>query len=250
MIVTCHKDAVDRARATHARCPLTAELGSVNHPRSLEDGRLALRILDQFSVGVVLVDQSARVLFANAAAHSLSEQGGPLRLNSGVADFSSKHARRLCKVIRSVLQGSLVRTMCIPSSSERSLLVLAAPVNGDKLDRSDFSPRRSAAAILFICDPGRPTHVPVAWLTDAYGLTLAQARVARAVSSGTTIADTAQRLCVSPNTVKTHLRRVYEKTGTSRQAELVRLMTIIGLVPHQSLPLSAVQRVAVSRKSL
>jgi DNA-binding CsgD family transcriptional regulator len=30
----------------------------------------------------------------------------------------------------------------------------------------------------------------------------------------------AQRLNVSPNTVKTHLRKVFAKTGTSRQTEL------------------------------
>jgi DNA-binding CsgD family transcriptional regulator len=53
--------------------------------------------------------------------------------------------------------------------------------------------------------------------------------VALAVSSGTTISDTARRLRISPNTVKTHLRRVFGKTGTSRQAELSRLMATISL---------------------
>ena len=170
------------------------------------------------------------MLFANAAAQSLAESGNPLRVDSGVTGLSPEHACRLGDAIRSVLRGTVVRTVSLPSSSSgRPLMVLATPVKGAKLNRSDVHHRRSAAAILFIFDPGSPTHVPVAWLTDAYGLTLAEARVARAVSSGTTIADTAQRLSISPNTVKTHLRRVYEKTGTSRQAELVRLMATIGL---------------------
>lgn len=64
---------------------------------------------------------------------------------------------------------------------------------------------------------------------EAYGLTLTEARVALAVASGITISATARRLKVSVNTVKTHLRRVYEKTGTSRQAELSRLIATISL---------------------
>jgi DNA-binding CsgD family transcriptional regulator len=34
----------------------------------------------------------------------------------------------------------------------------------------------------------------------------------------------AEALGIGENTVKTHLRRLFEKTGTSRQAELVKLV--------------------------
>jgi DNA-binding CsgD family transcriptional regulator len=80
-----------------------------------------------------------------------------------------------------------------------------------------------------ICDPDRPAQVPAAWIMDAYGLTLAEVRVALSVASGITIGHAAQRLKISVNTVKTHLRRVYEKTGTSRQAQLARLLATMGL---------------------
>ena len=83
--------------------------------------------------------------------------------------------------------------------------------------------------MVMLCDPDRPSQVPAAWMMDAYGLTSAEVRVAVAASCGTTIADTARRLAISPNTVKTHRRRVFEKTGTTRQAELSRLMATISL---------------------
>jgi DNA-binding CsgD family transcriptional regulator len=44
------------------------------------------------------------------------------------------------------------------------------------------------------------------------------------------VPEAAQRLKLSANTVKTHLRRVFAKTGASRQSELARLMALIGLV--------------------
>jgi DNA-binding CsgD family transcriptional regulator len=54
--------------------------------------------------------------------------------------------------------------------------------------------------------------------------------VALAASSGNTIVETAQLLKVSPNTIKTHLRRVFAKTATNRQAELAALIAAVGSV--------------------
>jgi DNA-binding CsgD family transcriptional regulator len=67
-------------------------------------------------------------------------------------------------------------------------------------------------------------------MMDAYGLTQAEARVALAASSGNTINETAQLLKLSPNTIKTHLRRVFAKTATGRQAELAGLIAALGSV--------------------
>lgn len=187
-----------------------------------------MNILDQLSVGVVVVNRSAKVVFANEVAKTLSLQDGPLRLNSCVTSLSSPHARRLCELIRSALEGTPTRTMCLPSSAGgRPLMVLISPVG--EMDRSSLRGLRDAAAMIIVCDPDRATDIPPAWLTEAYGLTHAEARVALAVASGTTIPDAARELRISPNTVKTHLRRVYEKTGTCRQTELSRLMATISV---------------------
>jgi DNA-binding CsgD family transcriptional regulator len=41
--------------------------------------------------------------------------------------------------------------------------------------------------------------------------------------AGDTLAEAAQALGVALATVRTHLAHIFEKTGTSRQAELIRL---------------------------
>ncbi len=51
-----------------------------------------------------------------------------------------------------------------------------------------------------------------------------------AAGSGLPIPQVAQQLGLSPNTVKTHLRKVFAKTATSRQAELARLMASLAIV--------------------
>ena len=57
-----------------------------------------------------------------------------------------------------------------------------------------------------------------------YGLTIAERNVLEHVASSHSPQETADRLGVSVNTVKTHLQKIFAKTNTARQADLVRLI--------------------------
>lgn len=191
---------------------------------------MSLHVFDQLSVGVVLLDHSARIVFANDAAQSLSQDGSPLRLHAHVTSHCAEHARRLGDLIRSALAGTATRTMSLPAAGGgRLLMIMVSPVHGADMSRLDVRRLQAAAAMMLICDPDRPSHIPAGWITEAYGLTVAEVRVALAIAAGTTIPNTARRLNVSANTVKTHLRHVYDKTGTNSQAALSRLMATISL---------------------
>jgi DNA-binding CsgD family transcriptional regulator len=72
-------------------------------------------------------------------------------------------------------------------------------------------------------------------LSTLYGLTAAEARVASEIGRGGILRDIGKRLHVSENTLKTHLKRVFDKTGVRRQSDLVGL--VASLVPPV-LPLS------------
>jgi DNA-binding NarL/FixJ family response regulator len=54
-----------------------------------------------------------------------------------------------------------------------------------------------------------------------YGLTHCESQIGALLAKGTCLTDVAARLHVSINTVKTHLRGIYEKLGTSKQAQVV-----------------------------
>jgi DNA-binding CsgD family transcriptional regulator len=121
--------------------------------------------------------------------------------------------------------------MSVPQPGDDGLLtILVSSVRGRDIGRFADLGMPDAAVLLFIVDPANRAGIPVGWIVDAYGLTPAEARVALATSSGLTIPETALQLGVSTNTVKTHLRKVFAKTGTSRQAELARLIASIGLL--------------------
>ena len=79
-------------------------------------------------------------------------------------------------------------------------------------------------AILLITDPEQAAVVRGERLGQDFGLTPAETVFAVEISKGDGLQAAASRLGVSLTTVRTHLAHVFDKTGTRRQAELVRLI--------------------------
>ena len=83
-----------------------------------------------------------------------------------------------------------------------------------------------AVAVVLITDPDA-TPLPVtAQLQSIFGFTSAEADVARLLMLGLDRREIADRLLISLNTVRAHLRSLFGKTGTSSQAKLVRTLFV------------------------
>lgn len=61
-------------------------------------------------------------------------------------------------------------------------------------------------------------------LIDLYAVTKAEARVALLMASGLSTQEVARRLDIGITTVRTHLHRLFSKTDTHHQAQLVALL--------------------------
>ena len=192
---------------------------------------MALPILDRFSIGIILLDSAGRILSANASARGLMRNGQRLGPNTSIFESLPAASQLLGEHIEKA-QAPATIAMSIPRAADGSpLMVLVSglrPKEAAQLGRAF----QHAATILFLCDPIRPIELPVAWMMDAYGLTLAEARTALSASSGMTVAGMARQLGLSPNTIKTHLRRVFAKTNTGRQAELARLVASLAVLRY------------------
>ncbi|SCW80471.1 DNA-binding transcriptional regulator, CsgD family [Sphingobium faniae] len=78
---------------------------------------------------------------------------------------------------------------------------------------------------------GRPDNhmLPDADIISAlFDLTSAEARVARGIAQGKSVNDLALQFNVSIETVRTQLKRIFAKTSTTRQGELISLLTRLG----------------------
>jgi DNA-binding CsgD family transcriptional regulator len=81
-----------------------------------------------------------------------------------------------------------------------------------------------ACALVVVVDPEHEPEFPPSALRRLYGLTKAEAAVAMLALRGEGLQSVADELSVSLSTVRIHLQHVFEKTGTHRQTELVRLL--------------------------
>jgi DNA-binding CsgD family transcriptional regulator len=77
-----------------------------------------------------------------------------------------------------------------------------------------------------LIDGGAPPRVrlDVGAVAQAFALTDREAAVTCLIAEGATLADVARHLGMQIGTVRVHLRSVFAKTGTNRQAELVALL--------------------------
>jgi DNA-binding CsgD family transcriptional regulator len=90
--------------------------------------------------------------------------------------------------------------------------------------RRDTGNTYRAAAALFVHKAALDAPAPPEVIAKTYKLTPTELRVLLAIVEVGGVAEVAEALGISDNTVKTHLKRLYAKTGASRQADLVKLL--------------------------
>jgi DNA-binding CsgD family transcriptional regulator len=81
-----------------------------------------------------------------------------------------------------------------------------------------------AAAAMFVQKAALDTPSPQEVIGKLYKLTPTELRVLLAIMQVGSTPEVAEALGISEATVKTHLHRVFAKTGTTRQADLVKLV--------------------------
>ena len=192
-------------------------------------------VLDRITVGIILLDRLGQVIHANRIASRLAAEGRPVRISRGnLVAATPRNAKRLAALIRSALHGMPPAAVGISAPEDGTrVTVLAMPVRERDRERLNGLDVRDAAAIVFLSDPTFIPEIPVKWVMDAFGLTSAEARVALSTAAGASVPETAALFGGSPNTVKTHLRRVFAKTGVSRQSELANMLAGLRLLAHE-----------------
>jgi DNA-binding CsgD family transcriptional regulator len=100
------------------------------------------------------------------------------------------------------------------------------PLNHGEL-RPGLAP--SAVAAIFVAPAVSTMPAPNDALAELFDLTQAEAHVLAQIAEGKTQAEIARTLDIEIGTVKTHLLHTFAKTGTHRQADLVRLAASMAL---------------------
>ncbi|MDV7339368.1 response regulator [Terasakiella sp. A23] len=186
--------------------------------------------LNRLPMGVVIVDKDASVVFMNNAASDIFALSDGVDVGATSIFRTSKVAET--KTLHSMISDAAVdlgsademdreggaMTVSRPSlKRDFSLLVVPLP------DDEDISSDTGNVAV-FINDPEKHNEPPTGVLARLYGLTEAEARLLQALIVGKKLETVSEDFGVSMNTVRSHLKQVFRKTGTNRQPELVSLV--------------------------
>lgn len=184
--------------------------------------------LDALTSAVLLLDGALAVVHANAAAQALLRTREVMTIGAGhTLCLAARQAQLVLAdaVARSANHPAALgqRGMAIPltrAGGGAPLVAHVLPLRAG-LGTSGVSPR--AVVAVFIGDAAAAQPVPLKALTLLYDLTPAEARVFELVVAGRATKEIARFLGLAPSTVKTHMLRVFDKTGCHRQSDLVRL---------------------------
>jgi len=184
--------------------------------------------LERLTLGVLVVSSDARVLGMNSTASRLAAEGrglsvGPEGIRAPCSDDTIVLRRLVAAASRNgartgLYSGGILR---LSSAGGRPAFeVLVAPfraVNSAGLPRQ-------GAAVIYIIDTTIASGAGGSGFAQVHGLTPAETKVASLIARGHNGRQAAEQLGVSYNTIKTHLRQIFAKTGASRQGGLIRLM--------------------------
>lgn len=187
--------------------------------------------MDQLPVAFLLIDGDGHVTLRNRAATEMIARGDGLFLCAGgyLATAGPKSTADLRRLIAATAAGTANgegsdrgEHFIIPRGAELLPLVgVLYPVRRNAVDGDEH---RDPAVAMLIKDPQTETADGLKEFASAYNLTNAEARLFGLLSAGHGLLDAARELGITKNTVRTHMRNIYSKVGTHRQADLIRLL--------------------------
>lgn len=204
------------------------ELDLVRTERSIYADAMA-----DLTLATLVLDESARVIHANALATRILGKRDGISLADGAIAFDDPvDAQRYQGAFMRALEAGrtdspgIVEALRVRQPRGGGHLGVIVRPGGSRLREPD-APLAGAVAV-FLSDESDTRDASTASVRKLFGLTEKEAQLALSIANGHSLQETAGHLGISLNTARAHLRAIYAKTGIDRQAKLVR--AILGSV--------------------
>jgi DNA-binding CsgD family transcriptional regulator len=182
--------------------------------------------LDLIATGILLVDDNAAIIHANRSARTMLSAGTPIRSERGQLrtywpETSSALMAAIAKAVddEAAIGSAGIGVPAPQANGEPALIHVLPLMRGDV--RARIAPRASAALFITSADDGIGT--PATALAALFDLTGAEMRTLERLLAGDTPAQAADKLGIQMTTLRTHQAHIFDKTGTSRLTDLIRL---------------------------
>jgi DNA-binding CsgD family transcriptional regulator len=184
--------------------------------------------LDALSAAVFLLDGNGRIIHANTAGHELLDGSDVLRATCDrLVAVNPDTELVLNTAVTAAAHGDLAvgaSGIALPLVARGGAHHIAHVLPLRSGLRAQSERASGARVALFVRRVGMECRPSSDLVRQTYKLTPAELRVLFGIVEVGGVPDVAACLGVAETTIKTHLGRVFEKTGTSRQADLVKLV--------------------------
>lgn len=195
---------------------LSKIIAAIERARPLSEAiNLGEYALDTLQMGVMGISAEGLVTYANKQARI--ELKTLALAKDGTARLAEGSTCRL--LVQQVLADNMPHGARL--ADHRMVTGFIAP-HSDEVDDISAQTSRTAVVLVFSNANGRGPRT--SRLVEWFGLTAAEARLANALASGSSIEQYAATFSISVATARTQLRAVLKKTGADRQQTLVRML--------------------------
>ena len=192
-------------------------------------------VLNSRPAGIICLGPNGRPVFVNDAVRVLVSPRDGLYLdrdgNIGITDHQG--ARQLLVYQANVRRGGAGGVIRVRRPSGKlPYVVLVSRLPAQDLLLGD----RCRGILIAIHDPSRLIVTKVELVARLLNLPLGAAKVVAALLDGIDLKDYADRANISPNTVKFHLKKAFDLTGSRSQTDLLRraLLVLADLEPQDA----------------
>jgi DNA-binding CsgD family transcriptional regulator len=168
----------------------------------------------------LIVNRAMKILAMNSKAKAYTDGSRILAIRAGqLVAVAQPYTEQLKSLVRLSDKTMAGRQLQIAQPNGTLITVAVTPLLQDVIGIG-----KGPAILIAVEDPLLRQETLQRNLIRTYGLTVSEARVAQFLLDGKALAEISANLHVTRNTLKTHLSRIFLKTATRRQAELVGLL--------------------------
>jgi DNA-binding CsgD family transcriptional regulator len=183
-------------------------------------------LIETLVAPVIMVGAALQVVHANASARRMFDQGDLLGHSRGSLTSDIPGVRQaLLRIIAKLVESETLTPGSGIGLPVRTRNGAVHTLHVMPLAHGDLRPGLvvGARAAVFVSSVPTSHNLAHDVLQSLFMLTPAEVRVFDLIANGATTRETAERLDVAVSTVRTHLIRIFAKTGVNRQADLIRM---------------------------
>jgi DNA-binding CsgD family transcriptional regulator len=181
---------------------------------------------------LVQVDALAKVLWLNDLARDWLGQHKKLRLSQGRlrGEGSGVDKQLRAAIAWAAAQQGYMKSIAARAAVRATSGALPVMLGDDESGAKALCWVKAVSGKIFVSfDDGTALEQRLAAAMVVYGLSPGQRELASRIVEGADLKAAAERLGISINTARTHLQRMFDKTGVHNQSALVRVLLSVGL---------------------